>query len=513
MSWPKAALFSLSDKTGAAGFAAALAARGTRILASGGTARHLAAAGVPVTPLEEWTGFGELLGGRVKTLHPHVHAPILARRDEPADLAALEERDLVPIDLVAVTLYPFEERAAALDDAGMVEEVDIGGVALLRAAAKNHAAVIVLHDPAQYAGALAALETGGPTPEQRREWALRTFARTARYDIAAELERRAGAAAGGEEAPPALRVLALERVRSLRYGENPHQPAALYARPGAAAALEAWREGRELSYNNLLDLEAAVALAGRFAAPACVIVKHGQPCGAAVAATAAGAYAAAFAADEQSAFGGIVAFNRPLDGASAALVGRQFAECVAAPDFAAEALEAFKSKKNLRVVRLDAQGVASPDPWALRCVGPWALLAREPVGPPPEWRVVTKRAPTAEETEALRFAWEVVAAARSNAIALARGTVLVGLGSGQTSRVDAVDVALMKARRAGHDPRGTVLASDGFFPFADNVEHAADAGVTALVQPGGSVRDAEVIAACDRRGLAMLFTDRRVFRH
>lgn len=513
MSWPKAALFSLSDKRGAVEFAAALAAHGTRILASGGTARHLAAAGVAVTPLEEWTGFGELLGGRVKTLHPHVHAPILARREEPADLAALAERGLVPIDLVAVTLYPFEERAGALDDAGMVEEIDIGGVALLRAAAKNHAAVVVLHDPGQYAGALAALEAGGPAAGERRDWALRAFARTARYDaaIAAELGRRAGAA-GSEDSPPALHVVALERARHLRYGENPHEAAALYARAGSAA-LEAWREGRELSYNNLVDLEAAVTLAGRFEGPACVIVKHGQPCGAAVAATPAEAYAAAFAADEQSAFGGIVAFNRPLDGAAAALVARQFAECVAAPDFAPEAMAAFQSKKNLRVLRLDAGSVAAPDPWTLRCVGPWALLSRAAAGPAPPWRLVTKRTPTAAEEPALRFAWEVVAAARSNAIVLARGTVLAGLGSGQTSRVDAVDVALMKARRAGHDPRGTVLASDGFFPFADNVEHAADAGVTAFVQPGGSVRDAEVIAACDRRGLAMLFTDRRVFRH
>jgi phosphoribosylaminoimidazolecarboxamide formyltransferase/IMP cyclohydrolase len=511
LSWPQAALFSLSDKRGAAEFAAALAARGTRVLASGGTARHLAAAGVAVTPLEAWTGFGELLGGRVKTLHPHVHAPILARREEPADLAALAERDLVPIDLVAVTLYPFEERAAALDDPGMVEEIDVGGVALLRAAAKNHAAVVVLHDPDQYAAALAVLEAGGPTAAERRALALRAFARTARYDaaIAAELERRSGAGEG----PPPVHLLALERVRGLRYGENPHETAALYARAGSGRALEAWREGRELSYNNLVDLEAAVALAGRFDAPACVIVKHGQPCGAAVAATPAEAYGAAHAADEQSAYGGIVAFNRPLDGAAAVLVARQFAECVAAPDFAPEAMAAFQSRKNLRVLRLDAQSVASPEPWALRTVGPWALLSRTAAGPPPAWRVVTKRAPTAAEERALRFAWEVAAAARSNAIVLARGTALAGLGSGQTSRVDAVDVALMKARRAGHDPRGTVLASDGFFPFADNVEHAAEAGVAALVQPGGSVRDAEVIAACDRRGLAMLFTDRRVFRH
>ena len=513
MSWPRAALFSLSDKRGAEDFARSLATRGTVIVASGGTAKHLAGAGVAVTPVEEWTGFGELLGGRVKTLHPHVHAPILARRSEPADLAALAERGLTPLDLVAVTLYPFEERAGSLDQAGAVEEIDIGGVALLRAAAKNFADVIVLHDPAQYAEALAALESDTVTPEQRRAWAVRAFARTARYDaaIAAELERRAAPTDAGELPP--VQVLAVERVRHLRYGENPHQPAALYARLGERAALDAWKEGRELSYNNLLDLEAAVALAGRFGPPACVIVKHGQPCGAAVAPTLDEACTAAFHADELSAFGGIVAFNRPLDSATAALLTKRFVECVAAPGLERDAAETLKSKKNLRLVRLEAQSLASPDPWSVRLVGPWALLSREPEGPPPQWRAVTRRTPEREELDGMRFAWEVAAAARSNAVAIARGSALLGLGSGQTSRVDAVDVALMKARRAGHDLSGSVLASDGFFPFADNVEHAAEAGISAFVQPGGSVRDVEVIAACDARGLAMMFTDRRVFRH
>ncbi|HVP15440.1 MAG TPA: bifunctional phosphoribosylaminoimidazolecarboxamide formyltransferase/IMP cyclohydrolase [Terriglobales bacterium] len=513
MSWPGAALFSLSDRTGAAEFARALAARGTRILASGGTAKQLAAAGVEVGSLERLTGFAELLGGRVKTLHPHVHAPILARRSQPGDLAQLATLGLAPIDLVAVSLYPFESRAASLDEASAVEEIDVGGVALLRAAAKNYADVIVLHAPEQYAEALAALETGAVTLERRRAWAVAAFERTARYDaaIAADLARRAA----GEEpgGPPRLHLLAFERARSLRYGENPHQPAALYAGLGERAALDAWREGRELSFNNLVDLEAAVSLAGRFEAPACVIVKHAQPCGAAIAANPAEAWAAAFHTDEQSAFGGIVAFNRPLDAAAAAAVAKRFIECVAAPDFAEGALEAFQKKKNIRVVRLAAQEVQATDPWMVKPVGRWALLSREPEGPAPEWRVVTERAPTVREMQDLRFAWEIAAAARSNAVAIARGSVLVGVGSGQTSRVDAVDVALMKARRAGHDLRDTVLASDGFFPFADNVEHAAEAGVTAFVQPGGSVRDEEVIAACDHRGHAMVFTDRRVFRH
>jgi phosphoribosylaminoimidazolecarboxamide formyltransferase/IMP cyclohydrolase len=381
---------------------------------------------------------------------------------------------------------------------------------LLRAAAKNHRDVTVLHDPSQYDAALAAFAAGGATPEQRRAWAIAAFARTARYDgaIAGELTRRLDPAT-----PPPVHVLALERVRGLRYGENPHQTAALYRRAATGAGPAAAREGKELSYNNLVDLHAAVTLAGRFAAPACVIVKHNEPCGVACAADPAVAYDAALACDPQSAFGGIVAFNRPLDPVAAERMSSQFVECVAAPEFAPEALLAFEKKKNLRVVRIAAQELAMDDPWSVRLLGPWALLEREDGAPAPAWRVVTQRPPTAEEREALGFAWTVVAAARSNAITLARGTRLIGLGSGQTSRVDAVDVALMKARRAGHDPRGAVLASDGFFPFADNVDHAAEAGVTAIVQPGGSVRDAEVIAAADRHRIAMCFTDRRTFRH
>ena len=517
--WPRAALFSLSDKTGAAEFARTLAAHGTRLIASGGTARTLEAAGLTVTAVEAVTGFDEMLGGRVKTLHPHVHAGILARRDVAGDLGELAARGIEPIDLVCVSLYPFEAKARDLDEAGAVEEIDIGGVALLRGAAKNFAHVVVLHDPAQYAAAEAAFARGGPTRDERRAWALATFARTARYDaaIAAELERRAG----GGEAPPALHLLALERVRPLRYGENPHQQAALYARLGDAARLEAWKEGKELSYNNLIDLEAAVALAGRFERPTCVIVKHTQPCGAACADTLEAAWRAALAADTLSAFGGIVAFNGPLDGATARAMAGTFLECVAAPGFAPEVEEELRKKKSLRLVTLEAGGLAGPDRLELRTVGPWALLQ---VGDAPGagslagmsgagWRVVTRRQPTNEEMIGLRFAWEVCAAARSNAIVLARGQALVGLGSGQTSRVDAVDVALMKARRAGHDVAGAVLASDGFFPFGDSVSRAAEAGVRAIVQPGGSVKDDEVIAEADRHGIAMVFTGRRTFRH
>ena len=509
--WPAAAMLSLSDKRGSIEFARALAEGGTRILASGGTAQHLEAAGIAVTRVEEWTGSPELLGGRVKTLHPLVHAPILARRGIADDMEALHERGVGPIDLVAVTLYPFEERAGALDEAGAVEEIDIGGVALLRAAAKNFADVTVIHDPAQYDAVLAALRAGGASPAQRREWALAVFARTARYDaaIAADLARRAG----GNEVLPVVHVVALERARGLRYGENPHQAAGLYARIGDAGSLHVTREGKELSFNNLLDVEAAVLLAGRFALPSCVIVKHNQPCGAACAATLAGAYEAALRCDPLSAYGGIVAFNHPLDATTATEVAKQFVECVVAPGFDAGAEAALKSKKNLRALRLGVEDVTTPGGWDVRLAGRWGLLQREEAGAPPNWKTVTRRGPTETEMTSLRFAWEVVGAARSNAIAIARGTGLIGLGSGQTSRVDAVDVALMKARRAGHDPAGAVLASDGFFPFADNIDHAAEAGIVAVVQPGGSKRDAEVIEACDRRGIAMAFTDRRVFRH
>jgi len=509
VSWPRVALFSLSESSGAATFARALAARGTKILATSGTARRLADEGVTAAAVEDWTGMPELLGGRVKTLHPHVHAPILARREVADDLASLEQRGLEPIDLVVVTLYPFEARAAALPDGGFVEEIDIGGVALLRAAAKNHADVIVAHDPAQYPAVLEALEAGGPTHAERRALARAAFARTSRYDaaIAADLARRAG------DDPPPAHMLALERVRGLRYGENPHQAGALYAGAGRAESLEAWQEGKELSYNNLLDLHAAVSLVWRFTEPACVIVKHGEPCGVAVATTVASAYEQALASDSRSAYGGIVAFNRPLDAETTEPLAGQFVECVAAPSLGAGVEERLRSKRNLRVVRLAAADVASPEPWQLRAVGPWWLAQRDRGEPAPPWRTVTRRAATAEETRALRFAWEVAAAARSNAVAVARDGQLLGLGSGQTSRVTAVEIALLKAREAGHDPRGAVLASDGFFPFSDNIDVAAGAGITALVQPGGSVRDAEVVAACDRHGVAMLFTDRREFRH
>ena len=510
--WPRTALLSLGDKSGAVEFANALAEGGTRLIASGGTARHLIQAGLEVTAVETWTGFSDLLGGRVKTLHPHVHAPILARRNLESDMQELDARELQPIDLVAVALYAFEEKAPTLDEAGAIEEIDIGGVALLRAAAKNHEDVIVVHDPSQYPGVLDALREG-VTKDHRRDWAIAAFERTSRYDgaIAADLSKRAGGSTAAGDLPQKL-TIELEQVRGLRYGENPHQPAAVFGRKGDVASLRASREGKELSYNNMLDVEAAVHLVWQFERPACVIVKHNEPCGVATADTHAEAYARAFAADPLSAFGGIVAINGPLDGPTGEAISQQFAECVAASEVLPEGAEALKSKKNLRLLALGAQDVARPQD-SVRFVGPWALLQRDGSGPAPEWKTVTATEPTPEQVEALRFAWAVAAAARSNAITVASGTQLIGLGSGQTSRVDAVDLALTKAKRAGHEVKGAVLASDGFFPFADNIEHAADAGIAAIVQPGGSKRDPEVIDACDTHGIAMMFTGRRTFRH
>jgi phosphoribosylaminoimidazolecarboxamide formyltransferase/IMP cyclohydrolase len=423
VSWPATALFSLSDKTGAVAFARALTERGTRILASGGTARHLGEAGIRVTPIEEWTATPELLGGRVKTLHPHVHAPILARRSVPDDLEALAARGIAPIDLVAVTLYPFEERAGGLDEAGAVEEIDIGGVALLRAAAKNHRDVIVIHDPAQYDIVLAALRRGAATQAERREWALATFARTARYDaaIAGDLERRARGGDDDDSEPPQVYVTALERVRGLRYGENPHQAAALYARAGHAAALDAWQEGKELSYNNLLDLEAAVTLVWRFWQPACVIVKHNQPVAPQAQRTSPRPTPRPCAATSSRPTAGSSRSTARWMARPAHALAKQYVECVAAPDFAPEARDALKSKKNLRSLSIELEDVAAPDLWQPRQVGPWGLLQYEPRTPAPPWKTVTQRAPTEAETEAMRFAWEVAAAARSNAIAIARG--------------------------------------------------------------------------------------------
>jgi phosphoribosylaminoimidazolecarboxamide formyltransferase/IMP cyclohydrolase len=506
----KRALLSVADKSGLVAFAQGLVERGWTLLSTGGTARALEAARLPVQSVEAVTGFPEILGGRVKTLHPAVHGGLLARR-EPAHLAELERHGIAPIDLVAVNLYPFEATVAQpgvrLEQA--IEEIDIGGVALLRAAAKNHEGVIVVSDPGQYGRVLQALgDDGDVPPALRRELAVQAFARTSRYDaaIAGYLSRTMAA---GESAFPDLWLPQGQKLADLRYGENPHQRAALYLQPGVSGPLGGdLVQGKALSYNNILDLDAAWTLANDLAEPAAVIIKHNNPCGAATAGELAVAMAVALESDPVSAFGSVIAVNRPLDAASIRALGDLFVEACIAPDYTAEALELLAGRPNLRVVRAPAP--ALPGEWEVRSVhGGFLLQDRDQPDEAP-WRVVTRRAPTGEEKASLAFAWRVCGRVKSNAIVLAQGTATVGVGAGQMSRVDSVYLAV---RKAGSRAQGSVLASDAFFPFADGVEAAAAAGVTAVIQPGGSLRDQAVIEAADAAGMAMVFTGVRHFRH
>jgi len=493
-------------------FTRGLVQLGWEIISTGGTAHALREAGVAVTPVEDVTGFPEIMDGRVKTLHPAVHAGILARRDVPAHAAALAQHGFRAIDLVAVNLYPFRETISrpgvSLPEA--IEQIDIGGPAMLRSAAKNHAGVVVVVDPGDYARVLEALKAGGVGPELRRELAAKVFQHTATYD---------GAIAGylavpAQDLPPVL-ALVLQRIQSLRYGENPDQRAALYALPEPRGVSDLRQlQGKELSFNNLLDLDAAtLALVPWANRPACAIIKHTTPCGIALGATTEEAYARSLATDPTSAFGSVVAFNTIVDAATASAMADLFVEVVVAPRFHEDALAVYAKKKNLRVVELplpDARGGLD----FKRVRG--GLLAQDRFrfdGRESEWRVATKRAPTDAEWRDLRFAWAAVAAVKSNAILLAREEAAVGIGAGQMSRVDAAFLAIHKARQAGHDPTGAVLASDAFFPFADGVEEAARAGITAIIQPGGSVRDADVIAAANAADIAMVLTGKRQFRH
>lgn len=503
------AVLSVTDKTGIVEFAAGLRELGWELVSTGGTARALQEAGLPVVPVEEVTGFPELLGGRVKTLHPAVHAAVLAR-PQAEDMEELARRGLVPVDLVACNLYRFEEAARqGLGWEELAEHVDVGGVALIRAAAKNSARVAVLTDPAQYPEALALLREHGEIPlEVRRRWAAQAFLHTAYYDavIARVLAQRVGLDPCGDRL-----VRAWRKVRDLRYGENPHQQAAVYRDPLAPQDSLASCEplgGKELSYNNLLDAHAAWGLVQEFQKPAAVVVKHTNPCGCAVASTLREAVEGALRGDPVSAFGGIVACNRPLDVQSALCLQEVFLEVVVAPGFHPEALEVLRRKRNLRLLAPAADGVELE----LRTL-PGGVLVQQPdrLGwDPQKLRVVTTRHPTEEEWRSLEFAWLVCKHTKSNAIVLARGTEVVGVGAGQMSRVDSVRVAVHKA---GERARGAVLASDAFFPFPDGVEEAARAGVVAFVQPGGSVRDPEVVAAAERLGCAMVLTGVRHFRH
>jgi phosphoribosylaminoimidazolecarboxamide formyltransferase/IMP cyclohydrolase len=515
----RTALLSVSDKTDLAAFARALAARGVRILSSGGTAKVLASEGVTVETVESYTGSPEVMDGRVKTLHPRVHGGILARGER--DMVDLERLGAHEIDLVVVNLYPFERVAAdarsTYDD--VVENIDIGGPSMVRSAAKNHARVTVVCDPRDYPRVLGEIAgRGDTTPETRAALAAKAFAHTAAYDAAISGYLSSFEADGKRTPFPAYLTLPFERAYGLRYGENPHQTGAFYVERDAPSGSLARAEslgagGKELSFNNLVDVDAALDAVREFERPAAVVVKHTNPCGVAVSQSLAQAYREAREADAVSAFGGIVALNREVDEATALVLAETFLECVAAPSFAPRALEALRGKKNLRL--LATGGWLAPGHRALtykRVSGGLVVQDRDATaaGEVFSGRVVTKRAPSTDELKSLEFGWRVSKHVKSNAIVLARGEVTAGIGAGQMSRVVSVQIA---SEKAGAKARGSVLASDAYFPFPDGLEAAAHAGVTAVAQPGGSVKDAEVIAAADAHGLAMVFTGVRHFRH
>ncbi len=507
---PARALLSVSDKTGLVELATALARYGIALISTGGTAKALRAAGLEVQDVATLTGQPEILDGRVKTLQPRIHGGILARRSDPVHMATLAEHGIAPIDLVAVNLYPFRATVAAgADFDTCVENIDIGGPAMIRAAAKNHDDVAIVTDPADYAGIVEALAAGGIAAERRRELARKAFAHTAAYDAAI-------ANWLAERGLPDPLLVAAPLVQTLRYGENPHQAAGLYrldqGRPGVASGRQL--QGKELSYNNLQDADAAVELVASFAEPAVAIIKHTNPCGVAVAERLDLAWQRALAADPVSAFGGIVALNRAVDAATAEGLAGLFLEVVVAPGFAAAALAVLARKGNLRLIALDR--LPGPDDAMLdlkSVAGGLLVQARDvATSDPASWTCPTRRQPDDVEWAGLAFAWAVVRHVRSNAIVMARGTTSCGIGAGQTSRVGAVELAARQAASGGGEGP-LVLASDAFFPFADGIERAAEAGVTAVVQPGGSMRDQEVVEACDRLGLAMLLTGMRHFRH
>lgn len=518
------ALISVSDKTGLVDFARSLSAAGVEILSTGGTRAALAAAGIPVVDVADVTGFPEIMDGRVKTLHPKIHGGLLAIRSDPAHAEAMARHAIAGIDLLVVNLYPFEEtagRGAAAAD--VIENIDIGGPAMIRAAAKNHGFVATLVDPADFAAIRDALAAGGTTLQLRRRLAAKAFARTAAYDAAIAAWF---AGASDEKFPDRLTVAGRLRT-TLRYGENPHQSAALYltgdTRPGVATATQI--QGKELSYNNINDTDAAYELVAEFdpaASAAVAIIKHANPCGVAEGATLRDAYELALRCDPVSAYGGIVALNRPLDRAAAEAIVGIFTEVIIAPAASDEAKAIIAAKKNLRLLLAGAL----PDPMAsgltIRSVAGGLLVQDRDNGrvTERELKVVTRRAPTAAEMVDLLFAFRVAKHVKSNAIVYARDRATVGIGAGQMSRVDSSAIAARKAAEAAKTAglksslaKGSVVASDAFFPFADGLIAAAEAGATAVIQPGGSVRDDEVIAAADERGLAMVFTAMRHFRH
>jgi phosphoribosylaminoimidazolecarboxamide formyltransferase / IMP cyclohydrolase len=518
------ALISVYDKTGVAEFARELASLGIEIVSTGGTAKLLRDAGIPVRDVAELTGWPEMLGGRVKTLHPKVHGGILFQRGKAEDRKQTAEHSIVPIDLVVVNLYPFSATAAkpGVTAEELIENIDIGGPAMVRSAAKNFQSVGVITDPGDYPAVAAELrakhELGLAT---RLALARKAYARTARYDgeIATELERLAAngnITLGTLEKLPERIHVSLERRQTMRYGENPHQAAALYApagRPAAGLAGAKQLQGKELSYNNLVDLDAAWALVSEFRRPAVAIIKHNNPCGAAEQNSLREAYLKAYECDTISAFGGVLAFNRAIDEATAEEVAKLFLECIVAPSYEPAALEKFSAKKNLRLLEMPREAVTRG--LQLKPILGGMLVQEEDAHELTEadLKVATSRAPTDAEVRALLFAWKVAKHVKSNAILFAREGQAVGVGAGQMSRVDSVKIAVIKAATAKLSLAGSVVASDAFFPFADGVEEAGKAGATAVIQPGGSVRDQDVIDAANKLGMAMVFTGIRHFRH
>jgi phosphoribosylaminoimidazolecarboxamide formyltransferase / IMP cyclohydrolase len=514
------ALISVSDKSGVLEFARGLSALGIEIISTGGTARLLAENGLKVTEISDYTGFPEMLDGRVKTLHPKVHGGILGRRDLPEHVATMHKHGIANIDLVAVNLYPFRETVAkpgcTLDDA--IENIDIGGPAMVRSAAKNHAHVAIVTDPADYPLILSEMAGGGVSEATRFSLAVKAFEHTAAYDGAIANYLGMIVDNGKAEGFPRTFNLQFKKAQSMRYGENPHQSAAFYVAAGeqeACIATARQIQGKELSYNNIADADAALECVKQFdAAPACVIVKHANPCGVAYGTNLREAYERAYKTDPESAFGGIIAFNAELDAETAkAIIGRQFVEVIIAPKLSQAAIEVCAEKKNVRLLECGQWSKQPGQRLDFKRVTGGLLVQEADLALHGEIKTVTKRAPTPSEMQDLLFAWRVAKFVKSNAIVYARNNTTIGVGAGQMSRVNSARIAAIKAEHAGLEVQGSVMASDAFFPFRDGIDNAARAGISAVIQPGGSMRDDEVMAAADEYGMAMVFTGMRHFRH
>jgi phosphoribosylaminoimidazolecarboxamide formyltransferase/IMP cyclohydrolase len=512
------ALISVSDKTGIVDFAKALHDKGIDILSTGGTAKLLIENFIPVTEVSKHTGFPEIMDGRVKTLHPKIHGGILGRRG--MDDSVMKDNDIAPIDLVVVNLYPFQATVAdencSLDDA--IENIDIGGPAMVRATAKNHAYVSVVVDPADYTHVMEEIKTnnGSVSKETRFDLAVKAFEHTAGYDGAIANYLGRIRADGTKDNLPRTINLQFHKAQEMRYGENPHQGAAFYTEQGpkeASIATARQIQGKELSFNNIGDTDAAVECVKQFEAPACVIVKHANPCGVAINGTLLEAYDRAYSTDPESAFGGIIAFNRELDGATAkAIVDRQFVEVIIAPRVSEEAIHAVAGKKNVRLLECGSWNKSAPRLDYKRVNG--GLLVQDAdLALYQELKIVTERQPTDEEMDDLLFTWRVAKFVKSNAIVYGKNSMTIGVGAGQMSRVNSARIAAIKAEHAGLEVKGSVMASDAFFPFRDGIDAANEAGIAAVIQPGGSMRDEEVIAAANEHGMAMVFTGMRHFRH